>query len=112
MAYRYTNRTIFINKDESYRKIMKDRGIKQVRQYDTARFRYPTIEEISQLDSIPHVWKAGDRYYKLAYEHYADASLWWLIAWYNKKPIEGDLKLGDVIYIPMPVNLALGFFED
>ena len=109
MAYRYSDRSIMINKNQAYRKILKDRGLKQITQFDTAEFGYPTSTQMQQLTSIPHVWKMGDKYYKLAHKHYGDPTLWWVIAWYNKKPTEGHIKAGDVLYIPTPLDMVLSF---
>ena len=49
----------------------------------------------------------GDRYFKLAYEYYGDSKLWWVIAWYNQKPSEADVKNGDTIFIPLPLDKVL-----
>jgi len=36
--------------------------------------------------------------------------MWWVIAWFNKLPTESHIKLGDVIYIPMPLNEILKIY--
>ncbi len=109
MAYRYSDRNILVNRDQAYRKIFKDRGIRQATQFDTAEFNYPTTEQMQQITTITHVWKMGDKYYKLAHEYYGDTTLWWVIAWFNQKPTEGHLVVGDVLYVPTPVEMALSF---
>ena len=68
---------------------------------------YPTVEQAGNLTFINHVWKQGDRYFKLASEYYGDPTLWWVIAWFNKKPTESHVKLGDIIQIPMPLETVL-----
>ncbi len=109
MSYRYTNRRILRNRDESYRHILKERGLKQITQLDTAEFNYPSVAQIQQLSSVTHVWKLGDKYYKLAHEYYGDPSMWWVIAWFNQRPTEGHVQTGDVLYIPMPLKVVLSF---
>ena len=111
MAYRLSNRRILINDDESYRELLKDRGIKQFNQYDTPDLAFPTISEVMELTVIRHAWQVGDKYYKLAHHHYGDSTLWWVIAWYNKKPTEAHIQFGDVVDIPMPLETILSFFK-
>ena len=62
------------------------------------------------LTSTSHTWKLGDRYYKLAYEHYGDPEVWWVIAMYNKKPTEAFVNVGDRIYIPKPIDIVIQHF--
>ena len=108
---RYVNRDIFNNAHPMYRKTREERDLNFVRQYTTPEFRFPTKEEMSELVSVAHLWKTGDRYWKLAVEHYDDAELWWVIAWYNKKPTEGHVRVEDIIYIPTPIEKVLTFFD-
>jgi len=108
---RYVNRTILSNSSESYKKYLKDRDLRLVRHFNTAIFNYPTEDEIQRLELIPHTWKYGDKLFKLSYTYYEDPSLWWVISWFNKKPTEMDINLGDVIYIPFPVERVLGYFS-
>jgi hypothetical protein len=46
----------------------------------------------------------------LASEFYGAPELWWLIAWYNKKPTETHFKTGDVIDIPADFHQVMGYF--
>ena len=78
-------------------------------EYDTSIFRHPTAEEIQNFSTIEHVWGAGDRYYKLAHQHYGDAKMWWVIGLFNKKPTESHLAKGDVIYLPYPLEAVLPY---
>jgi nucleoid-associated protein YgaU len=45
----------------------------------------------------------------LAHKHYGDANLWWIIAWYNKKPTEAHVKMGDIITIPLPLDKVIRY---
>jgi hypothetical protein len=80
-----------------------------VMQYST-----PTILRITQaqrrsLIEVPHLWKTGDRLYKLAATYYGRPQLWWVIAMYNNRPTEGHIKLGDTIVIPTPIEQLLRY---
>lgn len=90
---------------------MDKRDVDYIQQYNTPKFVYPTAEEMSTLNVIRDVWKMGDRYWKLAYKYYNGRSdLWWVIAWFNKRPTEGGLKTGDVILIPTPLDRILEIY--
>ena len=100
---RYQTRTIFVTKNDLYAKDLAARGLKQFRYYETPRFEKPTDFELSEIDEIGHAWNLGDRYYKLAHKYYGNGELWWIIAWYNNKPTEAHVKIGEVISIPTPL---------
>ena len=107
MTSRYDNRRIGINSTDLYRDLLDDRAIKHIRQYFSPSLRHPTNEETSQLQIVRHEWKLGDRYYKLASEFYGDPRLWWILAWYNQKPTDAHLQIGNVIDIPLPLESVL-----
>ena len=87
---------------------MEQRGVKKIQQYSTPKMKYPSPQAIADnIERIPHVWKSRDMYWKLAAEFYGDSQLWWVIAWFNKKPTESHCKLGDIIYIPIPLETVL-----
>tara|TARA_R110000824_G_scaffold194061_7_gene376581 strand:+ start:66 stop:404 length:339 start_codon:yes stop_codon:yes gene_type:complete len=111
MASRYDNRTIAKNSDELYRELFEDRNIRFVRQFRTGTLRHPTVSEITTLELAGHIWSVGDRFYKLAQKHYRDPTYWWVIAWYNQKPTEGHLELGETIQIPTPLERVLGYLD-
>jgi len=112
MGARYDDKRDLENREEIYEEILEERGVKYIRQYGTANLTHPTPEERAKLERIGHIWKTGDRFYKLAYEYYGDPKYWWVIAWYNKKPTESHLKTGDVIKIPLPLYKALGYMRN
>ena len=72
---------------------------------------YPTVTQISSLTRVKHIWRVGDRYYKLAIDNYGSAEYWWVIAFFNQKPTEADLKVGDVVEIPLPLERILGILD-
>ena len=109
---RYSNRRLLKNDLEEYEEFLDERGVKQITHFGTGMLKYPTVSQISRLQSVQHVWKTGDRYYKLAAEYYGNPRLWWVIAHYNKKPTEADAKTGDIIYIPLPLEKILSYITD
>lgn len=107
MSVKRMSRAVVRNQEEIYEETMRKRGVKYIDQYPTAQMHHPTVDEIANIQTIGHVWKVGDRYSKLAYEHYGDAELWWVIAWYNQLPTESHINLGDTIMIPTPIETVL-----
>lgn len=110
MSIRYDNRAIRTNAKEVFKEILKNRGIKKVRQYTTPIFNEITSEDRASLDKIQHLWTYGDRLYKLADQYYGDSELWWVIAWYNERPTESHFLIGDVVEVPLPLEDVLGVF--
>ena len=49
----------------------------------------------------------GDRMFKFAHDVYGDADYWWIIAWFNNKPTDAHCEIGEVLYIPLPLNRAI-----
>ena len=105
---RYINRDTMINEKGAYKRYLeKTRGISSIRQYNTAVFKYPSLADRKSFNSVNHIWVTGDRYFKLAEQYYGDPTLWWIIAFYNQKPTEFHIKMGDIIYIPVPLESVL-----
>ena len=110
MAFsRYGNIRILRNSLEEFEGIFEERDVKHIDQFPTPTLRHPTQRNINSLTRIGHTWKLGDRYYKLAHEHYGDANMWWVIAWYNKRPTEAHVKVGDTIIIPLPLDKIIRY---
>tara|TARA_R100000908_G_scaffold54220_1_gene29467 strand:+ start:561 stop:893 length:333 start_codon:yes stop_codon:yes gene_type:complete len=107
---RYRRNKIIRNKEPIYEEALENRGKNFVRQYALPKFRRLTKAQIASLEKVPHVWSEGDRYYKLAQLYYGDSSLWWVIAWFNKKPTEAHVNFGDLIYVPIPLEKALSYY--
>jgi len=108
---RYSNRTIFTNRNPDYRNaFFEDRAVKNIDQYSSPEINYPDQEEINSLTNVSVVWDASSKLYNLAFDHYGDASYWWVIAWYNQKPTESHFKVGDTVYIPLPLSRAVELF--
>lgn len=108
MAYsRYKERNKIKNLRQSFSEHLKKRDVNSITHYLTPKFLHTDPNKKYQISEYVHIWKQGDRLYKLAYEHYSDSELWWIIAWYNKKPTEAHFKIGDKILIPQPIEIIL-----
>lgn len=112
MYNRYINRPIRVNDLEFYKEFMEQRQIKQLNQYLTPNIPELTFQRRRSLQTVDHIWKTGDKLYKLASQHYGDPTLWWLIAWYNEKPTEAHFYLGDVVSIPLPLGRVLSYYNN
>ncbi len=111
MASRYENRRSFRNASQLYFNILEERGISNVIQFTTPIFNKVTQRDRLRISQIQKIWTVGDRLYKLAGEHYGDPKLWWVIARYNYKPTDAHFKLGDIVYIPMPIETMLEYYR-
>ena len=104
---RYTKRNRIFNDLPRYDSINKNRDANVMDMYATPEMRPLTDEQISSIEARSHLWKVGDKFFKLAHEHYADSSLWWVIAWYNGYPTETHIKTGTTLWIPLNIEIAL-----
>jgi len=93
------------------KKLLENRGAKVIDMYETPIMHHLTNDQIAQLNPTPHIWKLGDKFYKLAFEHYGDASMWYVIAWFNKKPTDGNVVVGEVVYVPHPLEDIMAYYR-
>ena len=100
MSNRYVKRKKIINNNLFYEKKFIDKGIKNIEQYPSPRFFYPSIEQKQNLPIEKYIWKQGDSLEKLSAKYYGDIQYWWVIAHYNQKPTEQHFTVGDIIIIP------------
>ncbi len=113
MSSRYTGRKLKQTTvdDKMYKKLLDEREVKKIRHYDTPVLSHPSVKERENLTQHIHVWKVGDRYYKLAHQYYGDSRYWWVIAQWNLKPTEAHLNIGDSVRIPGPIERALSILK-
>ena len=109
MGRRYDNRRLLQNNLRMYDSLLEPRGKsgKGIRIYETPELKHPGSYEISSLTLLPHRWTLGDKFFKLAHEHYGRPELWWVVAWFNQTPTESHVELGDLLYVPMPLEDVL-----
>jgi hypothetical protein len=106
LSNRFYNRAIRRNDSDIYEEIIKEnRGLPNgLDQYTTAEFNYPTATLLN------HIWRVHDKFYKLSYEYYGDSRFWWAIAWFNMKPTEAHVKVGEVVRIALPIDLLISYY--
>jgi len=111
MSSRYESAKTAINNDELYQELREERNVNSLEQFRTAVHPKLTAEVRSNFVSNRHVWTTGDTLWKIAAKHYNDPKLWWLLAWYNEKPTESHITVGNVILIPTPVEEVISYFH-
>ena len=113
MPTRYDRRRTLIltDKNQLYENMLEDRNVNSIRYYATPQIDYPSVDEIKDLTRVRHIWKTGDRFFKLSIQYYSSAQYWWVIALFNQKPTEADLNVGDLIYIPLPLQDVLRYYD-
>ena len=104
---RYDKYRILTNASDYYKPLREERGVKFIKQYETPMLRNPSRAVRRKITTTKHLWKYGDRFYKLANQYYTDVRFWWVIAWYNSAPTEANLITGDVIAIPINIEETL-----
>jgi nucleoid-associated protein YgaU len=110
MGIRYDNRAKRRNSESLYEDVLEARDMKSVVQYTTPKFPRITQRMRATLVRNKYVWKMGDSYQRVAEVYYGDPKMWWVLAWYNKKPTDALVKIGDTIRIPQPLERVLEFF--
>ena len=80
--------------------LLGKRGVKRLDYYASPKFAKVTERMIKDSEYVVRTWSNGDRFYKLASEFYGDPELWWIIAFFNKKPTDGHVLIGEKILIP------------
>lgn len=93
--------------NEMYSNYLEERGVREITFIPFTKFKQLSASEKRQILEVSHIWKSGDRYYKLSVEHYGNPNYWWIIAYYNNKPTEASISIGDTIKIPKPLNVLL-----
>ena len=64
-----------------------------------------------QLSLKEKIMSESERLDVIAGQQYQDASLWWVIAMFNKKPTEAHFNLGETVYVPLPLEQVLRIME-
>lgn len=108
---RYNNRIIARNEEQVYKDLLEDRGVKHIDHYTSPSLPALTTGDALQVTRIEHIWKFGDKLWKLSEQYYGDGQYWWLIAWYNQKPTESHFKIGERLIIPIPFERVLALYN-
>jgi hypothetical protein len=107
---RYSNSRRLVT-NEFTSELLKSRGDKQIQFSSIPKMGLINENDYNSLSISYHIWSQGDKLYKLANTYYGDSSLWWIIAWFNKKPIDSLYLLGDTVQIPTPIQNALTIYK-
>ncbi len=110
MSDRYENRRQVINDLERYKALFQKRGVNFINMYKTPVLKHLTEEEIAELTVLSHRWTSRDTFYKMAHQYYGDPTMWWVIAWFNQKPTDSHPILGEIIYVPTPLDEILSLY--
>lgn len=105
MPSRYVRKSYVVNDNEYYSPLRRDSNV--ILHYETPHLQNPTASQRASLNTSAHIWKYGDRFYKLANQYYKDVNYWWVIAWYNSIPTEAAISNGDVIQVPLDIQKVL-----
>ena len=110
---RYNEREVITTNDSQYTlsSIFKKRGVTSIDNFASPQLNYLTSQDYVNILETTRIWGVGSKYFKLAKEFYDDEEYWWVIAWYNLKPLETDFNVGDVVYIPTPLEEILAIYE-
>jgi hypothetical protein len=100
-----------IDKDV-YQEMLENRDIKNINLYESMELYYPTNAQMNNITMIQETWKSGDRFYKYASQYYSDPSLWYIIAFINKKPTDSHVNVGQIILIPTPIELIFKYIHN
>ena len=72
--------------EEIHKELLEQRAVDRIRYYPTPMIRPAKGSSYASLKTVGHTWKLGDRYWKLADEHYGDGGFWWVIAKFYYRP--------------------------
>ena len=101
-------RTTIIVDSKLREKIYSRMRVEEVIQTETLRLNDLTEDELrTEFTYVERIIGQGDKMYKFAHDIYGDADYWWIIAWFNNKPTDAHCKIGEVLYIPLPLGRAI-----
>ena len=105
---RYKNVDSFLNDDIDYKQVYSSRLTgKGIIQKETSSLIYPSQQQINTLIIETEVWSSSTRLSSLAYQYYGDSEYWWVIGFFNKKPLDCMFSNGDIVNIPLPLDSFL-----
>tara|TARA_R100000664_G_C2715643_1_gene110873 strand:+ start:558 stop:905 length:348 start_codon:yes stop_codon:yes gene_type:complete len=110
MAYsRYSQTEEVENNDIDYKRVFKSRfGLSDfILQKRRTEIKYPDFETLASMVFTYETWTIGTRLHKIAEKYYGDPSYWWVVGFYNKKPVDADYSIGDLLKIPVSLEEAI-----
>lgn len=110
MAFsRYNSAKEVKNSDPDYKKVFDSRfGLSDfIIQRKRMGLKYPSFEKLNSLIFTYETWQIGSRLHKFSEKYYRNPTYWWVIGFYNKKPIDANYQIGDVVKIPISLEDAI-----
>jgi hypothetical protein len=104
---KYSTHKKYINDFKSYKSILHKRGLKEAEYLNTPIMIYPSEDEIMTLKIAYEVWASDSRMYKLSKKYYNDENFGWVILFFNKIGCEYNIKNGQILAIPTPIDSVL-----
>lgn len=104
---RYRKQKIIINNRSAYAELIIKRGVRKIEHFSFDKFKELKMMDLPGVSYEVHTWERSDRFYKLASRYYGDTQYWWVIAFFNNTPLETDVKLGQKIVIPIPLETVI-----
>ena len=98
----------FENSDKVYETYIREAGIKKIQHMGLTFFGDAKDDLfLRNIRIMKHSYAVGDTLSKISYKYYGDSRYWWVLAWFNGKPLDFHCKIGDNIVVPMPLQDAL-----
>ena len=104
---RYKKTKLSIVDKSVYKEILKNRPTKNLQVISFERFKELKVSELLGLSLETHIWGPSDRFYKLSNKYYGSPVYWWIIAYFNHTPLESDVRVGQKMLIPVPLERIL-----
>ena len=108
---RYKKSKITTVGGNAYKEILETRPTKKVTALTFQQFKELKVSELTGLALETHIWGPSDRFFKLADRYYGNPVYWWVIAYFNQTPLEADVKVGQKLLIPVPLERILEAME-
>ena len=104
---------IKLNSSAEYSKILKkSRNVDNITIYGTVTLRdvlpLATSRIINEKSTL---WTQGSKMWKIAADNYGDGRLYWIIGLYNEKPTDAHWQVGDIVYIPFPLEAVMKYLN-
>ena len=102
------NTDLLSNDDKVYGNLLQKLGVRSVTHKSLVVLGDPMREDfLKEISTTQHVFSLGDTLSKISYKQYGDPKFWWVIAWFNSKPTDLHCEIGDIIFIPFPLEEAV-----
>lgn len=108
---RNKNRKKMVNESIRHQDLRDVREVSWIRHYTTPIMTTLTPVQRASLVKTQHIWKTGDKFYKLASKYYGNPNYWWIIAWYNHAPTEAHVRPGRVLLVPLPLEKVISYVK-